>query len=89
MGGVDASALAQRIRFLREPHFGRCGAGVLSALAKHSKAAGVEVELDPPLLEGLAWLTENLPAARPRVVEVGRAEALWWRSPTVPQKPRG
>ena len=28
MRGVDASALAQIIRFLRESHFGRCGAGV-------------------------------------------------------------
>ena len=31
--------------------------------------------MEAQLVEGLAWLKEYLPAAKPRVVEVGRAEA--------------
>ena len=31
--------------------------------------------METPLIEGLAWLTEYLPTARPRIVEVGRADA--------------
>ena len=45
MRGVDANALGQRVRFLRETHFGRCGSKVLTDLMKHSRAAGAVSEL--------------------------------------------
>ena len=67
MMGVEADALAQRIRFLRETHFGRCGAKVLRALANHSGASGASMELGVDLKKGLEWLVGFLPGAEPRM----------------------
>ena len=73
--GYEASGLAQRIRFLRETHFGKCGARVLHGLAEHSKAAGSVAETTPRLRKGLEWLVSYLPAAPARQLQAWSNEA--------------
>ena len=69
MRGYEASGLGQRVRFLRETHFGRCGARVLNELSNHAKAAGTEWGLSAGLKHGLEWLLTYLPQAPPRKIK--------------------
>ena len=65
MRGSEAASIAQKVRFLREVHFGRCGARPLRELAIHS-SAGRNMPISIPLKQSLEWLLKYLARARPR-----------------------
>ena len=65
MAGSEAASLAQKVRFMREALFGRCGARLLKELAAHS---GVPrgAPISDGLKEQLRWLMTYADKARPR-----------------------
>ena len=67
MRGSEAASLAQKVRFLREAHFGRCGARPLRELAMHASAPRA-VPISDSLRSSLVWLNGYLGRAKPRLV---------------------